>query len=444
MHKRRLILPLLFAGTLFGGWLYSQTLTPDPSPLRILQISIAESSELEQVQTSLDSFQKTGKLELPMPIATELVTVKNQDEYMIKRNTIMLRDHAPDLIVAGSLPLEDLGELGLLLPLEGKLKNGSQLRAAFKTKYTVTAGYHLKSVIINKNILDSLNLPVPSPDWTDEDVIQLIRRIKSEREGVPIYLTKELYEVYFNAYLGNFLEDALAKDINAFNLKDPAFTTALISMKKELNGLYDLSEVPSHSSRQRMIFDSSSQEYAQYLNQVSKSLYDGFVVLPTVNAMNTPQLSRIYEENSNVVLLPIGKEIYTLRFGISASTKNPEQALAFLDSVIGWRSQYSYSIYSKAIKYAQVNEENESRLSAYGDFFAKDTNVTEIRQKVLAQMERGYYKDAGEIPKVKRILRDELMLTSFNIIFDPHLDTDAKILKELGITQDRIKLMVKE
>lgn len=444
MKIKKWIIPLLLSIGSLSLWAFFHFTSPDENVINILQISIGDSPELEQVKTSLDSFEKTAKLDMNQSLATQLITVKNEDEYMIKRNTIMLRDNAPDIIVAGALPLEDLGQLGLLLPLEGRLKNASQLRSAFKSKYTVTAGYHLKSVIINKNILDSLGIPVPSPDWTDRDVTELIRRIKQEREGLPIYMTKELYEVYFNAYLSHYIDEALKGDIDSFSLTDPAFTEALYAMKSELTQLYDLSDVPSHSSRIRMIFDSNSQEYAQYLNQVTKSIYDGVLVLPTVNAMNTPQLARIYEENSNVVLLPIGKEIYSLRFAVSAKSQHPEEALAFLDSVIGWRSQYSYSIYSKAIKYAQVNEENESRLSAYGDFFAKDTNVSDIRRKILTQLDKGFYTDAGEVPKVKRILRDELLLTSFNIIFDPHLDTQDKILKELSIAEDRIKLMVKE
>lgn len=424
-------------------WSSSQA-TESIAPLRVLQINIGESENLEQIKNSLEGFERTCKMDLNIPIQLETLSVKNPDEYLIKRNTLMLSNQAPDIIVTGGLPLEDLGKLGVLLPLKGQLANENQLKSAFKGDYTVVAGYHLQSIVLNKHLLDDLGIAYPNPNWKTSDIVGLIRQVKAKRPSAPVFMTRSLYEIYFDAYLGEYMKEALGRDIDDFDLTDPSFLEALSAMKTELRQLYDLSSAPSQTSRQRMIFDPKSQEYQNYINAAMASLSSGIAVIPNINAMNTAMLSRIYESNENLLVLPAGNQIETIKFAIRKDSPNLEAAKAFVNGVIGWKAQYSYSIYSKTIRYAQVNSDNEDRLDAYGDFFAKDTNAVSIRAQVLSQLDKGFYLDTGELGSSERILKDELLKTTFNLIFDDALGDSQKMKKELQIVTARIKLMIKE
>lgn len=431
--------------TLTIGFNWAMTETNAGSPtLRVMQINIGDSENMAQIKTSLEGFERTCKTEVPLPITLETLSVKNPDEYLIKRNTLMLSKQAPDIIVTGGLPLEDLGQLGVLLPLEGQLSNENQLKSAFMGDYTVVAGYHLQSIAINKYLLDELAIPYPSPDWSTQDIVSLIHRVKAQRPGAPVFMTRSLYEIYFDAYLGAYMQAALQADIDHFDLTEPAFLKALADLKQELRQLYDLSAVPSQTARQRMIFDPKSQEYQNYINAAMTSLDDGIAVIPNLNAMNTAMLSRIYETNENLLVLPAGNQIETLKFAIRKDSPNLEAAKTFVNAVIGWKAQYSYSIYSKTIRYAQINSDNEARLDAYGAFFAKDTNAVSIRNQVLDQLDRGFYEDIGEMGSSERVLKEELLRTTFNLVFDDALEDPQKMKKELQIVTDRIKLMIKE
>lgn len=431
--------------TLAIGFNWAMTDTNAGSPtLRVMQINIGDSENMAQIKTSLEGFERTCKTEVPLPITLETLSVKNPDEYLIKRNTLMLSKQAPDIIVTGGLPLEDLGQLGVLLPLEGQLSNENQLKSAFMGDYTVVAGYHLQSIAINKYLLDELAIPYPSPDWSTQDIVSLIHRVKAQRPGAPVFMTRSLYEIYFDAYLGAYMQAALQADIDHFDLTEPAFLKALADLKQELRQLYDLSAVPSQTARQRMIFDPKSQEYQNYINAAMTSLEDGIAVIPNLNAMNTAMLSRIYETNENLLVLPAGNQIETLKFAIRKDSPNLEAAKTFVNAVIGWKAQYSYSIYSKTIRYAQINSDNEARLDAYGAFFAKDTNAVSIRNQVLDQLDRGFYEDIGEMGSSERVLKEELLRTTFNLVFDDALEDPQKMKKELQIVTDRIKLMIKE
>lgn len=431
--------------TLAIGFNWAMTDTNAGSPtLRVMQINIGDSENMAQIKTSLEGFERTCKTEVPLPITLETLSVKNPDEYLIKRNTLMLSKQAPDIIVTGGLPLEDLGQLGVLLPLEGQLSNENQLKSAFMGDYTVVAGYHLQSIAINKYLLDELAIPYPSPDWSTQDIVSLIHRVKAQRPGAPVFMTRSLYEIYFDAYLGAYMQAALQADIDHFDLTEPAFLKALADLKQELRQLYDLSAVPSQTARQRMIFDPKSQEYQNYINAAMTSLDDGIAVIPNLNAMNTAMLSRIYETNENLLVLPAGNQIETLKFAIRKDSPNLEAAKTFVNAVIGWKAQYSYSIYSKTIRYAQINSDNEARLDAYGAFFAKDTNAVSIRNQVLDQLDRGFYEDIGEMGSSERVLKEELLRTTFNLVFDDALEDPQKMKKELQIVTDRIKLMIKE
>lgn len=412
--------------------------------LRVLQINIGESENMEQIKTSLEGFERTSRDEVKIPITIDHLSVKNADEYMIKRNTLMMSKQAPDVIVTGGLPLEDLGSLGVLLPLDQQLPNATFLKSAFKGDYTVVAGYHLQSIAMNKHLLDELGMPYPSANWKSQDIVAFIHEIKQKRPSAPIYMTQALYEIYFDAYLAPYMKEALSKDIDQFDLTEPSFLRALSEMKTEIRQLYDLSSSPSQSSRQRMIFDPKSQEYQNYIHSAMSSLSSGIAVIPNINAMNTAMLARIYESNENLLILPAGNQIETIKFAIRKDSPHLEEAKTFVNAVIGWKAQYSYSIYSKTIRYAQVNSENEARLDAFGDFFAKDTNAVSIREQVLNQLDHGFYIDTGELGSSQRVLKEELLKTTFDLIFDDGLSDPLKVKKELQIVTDRIKLMIKE
>lgn len=446
MKRKRLFMIIGGVGlTLVLGFNWSLAqLAPSPSTLSVLQINIGDSENMAQIKTSLEGFERTCRTDVPLPITLKTLSVKNPDEYLIKRNTLMLSQQAPDIIVTGGLPLEDLGKLGVLLPLEGALSHEPQLKKAFIGDYTVVAGYHLQSIAINKHLLDDLGIAYPSPDWSTQDIVTLIGHVKAKRPSAPIFMTRSLYEIYFDAYLGDYMQAALERDIDHFDLTEAEFITALTEMKDELRQLYDLSDAPSQTARQRMLFDPKSQEYQNYINAAIGSLSDGIAVIPNLNAMNTAMLSRIYETNENLLILPAGNQIETLKFAIRKDSPNLEAAKAFVDAIIGWKAQYSYSIYSKTIRYAQVNSENEARLDAYGAFFAKDTNAVSIRSQVLDQLDQGFYEDLGEIDNAHRVLKEELLKTTFNLVFDDALSDPQKMKKELQIVTDRIKLMIKE
>lgn len=443
-HHVKLMIPLCIAGVIGLAICLHQLKPAPPDTLRVLQISIGETEDLDQVKTSLEGFQRICRHDVDLPITLETLSVKNADEYLIKRNTLMLSKNAPDVIVTGGLPLEDLGKLDVLLPLEGELPNLIHLKKAFIGKYSVVAGYHLQSFTINTRLLEDLGLGQPSPNWQPMDLVKLIDTVKAKRPSAPVVLTRALYEVYFDAFLGDYLDGVLSQPVDAFSLNDPKFTKALAEMKQALKAHYDLSNVPSHSTRQRMMFDPKSSEYQAYVNEAMGTLTDGMAVIPNLNAMNTATLSRVYEKTPNIVVLPVGHQIETLKFGINRSSKHLSEAKAFVNAAIGWKAQYSYSIYSKTIRYAQVNSENEDRLNAYGAFFAKDTNAVQIRSEVLKQLDHGFYEDASENPNARRILKDALMQTCFDLIFDDSLADPLKAKKERQIVTDRIKLMLKE
>lgn len=445
MNAKRVLALVTAASILcFTYYLYQQSQPKEPESLRILYINNSNSEELAYVKASMVAIESMVKTKLDLPINFEILEVKNSDEYRIKRNTIMLNKNPPDLILAGTNPLNDLAEMDLLMPLDNNISNLNKVYSALRGTHSVAFGFHIKSAVINTGLLESCNLPVPSPDWTERDVVELIDTLKTKKPGLPIYLTKSLYESYYNTYLEDCLNEKLAGDIDDFTLTDEKFLNQLTEMKTIMNRDYDLSDLPNQSARLRMVFDPKSQEYKAQTELINQRLMNSFTVAEGLNAMNAMQLSKIYFYTSNIVMLPIGDRVETLRFGISKHAPHQEEAMKFLDMALNWDSQFKFALFSEKAKFTQVNMDNEDRMMAYGDAFAADSNVIEIRQKVIKMLNDNYYTDIGEISQKEIVVRNELMQTTFNVIFDPQLNDKTKMLKELKIVEDRIKLMIKE
>ena len=275
-------------------------------------------------------------------------------------------------------------------------------------------------------------------------MVQLIDVIKTKKPSLPIYLTRSLYENYYDAYLEAALKKKLAADIDDFTLTDEAFISQLMAMKTMMNKHYNLSSMPNQAARLRMVFDPKSQEYLKQNQDIEQRIMDTFTVADGLNAMNIIEMSKIYFNTSNIVMLPIGNRVETLRFGISKNAPHKEEAIKFLDLALNWDTQFKFALFSTKAKFTQVNTDNEDRMLAYGDAFASDSNVMDIRKKVIQLLAEDYYTDIGEMSAKEIVVRNELMMTTFNVIFDPQLSDQTKLLKELKIVEDRIKLMIKE
>lgn len=417
---------------------------PKEESLEILYINNSNPEELRQVKASIVAITSMVKTKLDLPINFTILEVKSDDEYRIKRNTIMLSSHPPDLILAGRQPLDDLKNLGVLMPLEGKIENMDNVYKALRGTHTVAYGFHIKSAVINKKLISALDLKIPSPDWMDSDVVSLIDQMKMKRPNMKLYLTKDLYDSYFNTYLADGLTQKLTGNIDDFTLTDPAFLEALMSMKTTLNRHFDLHEFPNQQARVKMIFEPKSQEYLRQERDIEEHILDNFTVVQGINSMNAVMLTKLYAKTQDLVLLPIGNRMETLRFAISDKAPHKEQATLFLNLALNWDTQFKFALFSDRVKFAQVNAENEGRLLAYGEAFASDSNVVDIRQKVISLLDKDFYRDLGEMDSRELIVREELMRTTFNIVFDPKLSNQANLLKELKIVEDRIKLMIKE
>ncbi len=440
------VLALVTAASIlcFTYYFYLQTQPKAPEALRILYINNSNSEEMAYVKASMVSIESMVKTKLDLPINFEILEVKNSDEYRIKRNTIMLSKNPPDLILAGTNPLNDLIDMNLLMPLDNNISNLNKVYGALRGTHTVAFGFHIKSAVINTKLLESCNLPTPSPDWTERDVVELIDILKEKKPGLPIYLTKSLYESYYNTYLEDCLNEKLSGNIDDFTLTDAKFLEQLVEMKTIMNRDYDLSALPNQSARLRMVFDPKSQEYKAQSTLIEQRLMNSFTVAEGLNAMNVIELSKIYFYTSNIVMLPIGDRVETLRLGISKHAPHQKEAIKFLDMALNWDSQFKFALFSEKAKFTQVNRDNEDRMMAYGDAFAADSNVIEIRKKVIKMLNDNYYTDIGELSQKEIVVRNELMQTTFNVIFDPQLNDKTKMLKELKIVEDRIKLMIKE
>lgn len=442
--KRLVILIIAISTIIFTYYFYNQSQPKAPEALRILYINNNNPEELAYVKTSMLAITSTIENKMDLPINFEILEVKNSDEYRVKRNTIMLNSRPPDLILAGTNPIEDLKDMDVLMPLESKLSNHEKVYGALRGSHTVAFGFHIKSAVINTLVLEDCHLKTPSPDWTDADVVTLIDDIKKVKPNLPIYLTQSLYECYYNAYLRDILTKKLEQDIDQFTLTDPEFIDQLMKMKAIMNQHYDLSALPNHDARTRMVFEPKSLEYKAQSENIERRMMSSVTVADNLNAMNAIELSKMYFLTTNIVMVPIGDRTETLRFAISKKAPHQAEAVKFLDMALNWDTQFKYALFASKAKFAQVNSDNECRMMAYGDAYAADSNVVEIRKKVIQMLTDDYYTDIGEISPKESIVRNELIQTTFNVIFDPQLNNRTKMLKELKIVEDRIKLMIKE
>ncbi len=444
MKAKIAVLVLIFAS---AGFLTYHHFAQDSKPenaLEILYINNNDSEELKNVKAAMLAINAMVSTKLELPINLTILEVKNGDEYLIKRNTIMLSDNPPDIIVAGTQPLADLEKMGALMPLEGNIESLDQVYDSLSGTHTVAFGFHIKSAVINKKLLERMDLTMPTPDWMDEDVVELVSALKSKQPGMNLFLTKALYETYFNCYLGDLIEKKMAGDIADFTLSDPEFLSALDEMNKEIKKSFDLSSMPNQQARINMIFEPKSQEFLKQQRDIEDNMLNNVTVVESINAMNAVTMTKIYQYTDNLVLLPIGNKMETLRFGINARTKHPEVAKDFVNRALSWDSQFKFALFSDKVKYAQVNKDNECRLLAYGEAFASDSNVVDIRNAVIEKLNNKEYTDLGEMDAKERVARDELLRTTFNVIFDPKLSEEKFQYKELQIVQDRIKLMILE
>jgi len=325
------------------------------------------------------------------------------DERRQKTLTLISGGKAPDILYINEWTLP-LAERNVLMPLDDTIAKDTSFDIS-EFYPDVLDAYRLNGKLYglpqevsplvmyyNKNLFDQAGVPYPTDDWTQEDFVQIAKKLTDSKKKKYGYLSENWYGHYMG-WLNRNGGKLFSDDGKKSGFDTPEALKALELMNKIV--------VEDHSSPNPAEQEAAGQgSDAQFRNQQVAMISSGMWLLP---AFKSEPLNFDWD----VVKMPKGETQATtagvLSWSISKDTKHPEEAWKVLKFFVGHEGMKIVAKYNMALPASNVAEANQmildskfpANVKAFVDSAAlvnldnfKHPKTSELDEKITTEIEK--------------------------------------------------------
>ncbi len=374
----------------------------------------------------------------------DIIHANTYEEYLNKLNIKLYKENGPTLIYFynGDYRGSAINYIkqGVALELEeDKLPNVNKLYDIFKEDsiYYIPIGMNYPAVILNKPMLDRLNIKEPDINWTKKDFTDMREKWISSKER--IFSSDEYsYIVRYPYYELNIIDEEKKK----INLNTDIIKEFLKKSKEKLSS-NKYKFIEDLEFYYNAIFEDNSEEkhkeYRQRMQNKGESLTISY------RSENTLKVRPRCRANKDFIIVPnpYNKRLNTFGFIVNKRGKNIEAGLEFINQLLSDENQMK--VYTDEVYwFYPVNKEIEDKINKK----ARERDVEEkyitMRKHVLDKIKSGDDMNyLGEDVKVQYI-RKSIEKDFFKIIFSDKEYTDEELENKLIEMENKYQLYFRE
>ena len=253
-------------------------------------------------------------------------------EASIELMTKLITKDSPALIIDDSDNVTKLIAQGAVLDIKDKVPNISKLYTSLvgKNTYYIPLGIEMEPIILRKEMLEELHIPLPDVSWTLEEYYDI--KDKWLKQSDRIFASHELNEIIYR-YIRKLKQFDFQNKRASINT--PEMKAALEDIRKDIfSGQYHLNKSYTYKSYYNMGFEATSDEFIsnqklraskEYSDQHFRSYKDEY----SVNLLYAQDI--VMKSTRFLQVLPdiIGDDNILWSFGIMVNKNGSNLELAY-------------------------------------------------------------------------------------------------------------------
>lgn len=381
------------------------------------------------------------KMDKNIDVSYDVIYANTYEEYLNKLNVKLYKEKGPTLIYFhNGSSIKNYIEQGIALDIEeDKVPNIKKLYKTFKKddNYYIPIGINYPTMVLNKPMLDRLNIKRPNINWSRKDFLYM-KNEWLESQNRTFNSTDYLYTVRHPYYELEVVYE-INKKIKLNNDKVKKFIT------KARNQLFSGDYIFMHDSQfyYNAIFEYKSDEF--YKEYKERKQYNEESLIASHETENALKVREDNRANGDYIHLPniYNKRLNTFGFIVNKRGKNIELGLEFINELLSNKNQMK--VYKdQTYWFYPVNKEIEDKINEVDRGNGVAEKYITMRKHVLDKIKSGDDMNyLGEDVKVQYI-RESIEKDFFKIIFSDEEYTDEELENKLIEMENKYQLYFRE
>ena len=404
-------------------------------------------SELDYNKTLSDYAQriedKTG-----MKVNFDIIETNTYEDYIKKLNVKLYLENGPTLIyIPRRFSYQKYAKQGVALDVTEKIPNLEKVYDSLLTDkvYFVPIEMSYVAAMLNKKVLDELDIEKPNLNWTKEEYLEMKEKWVAQE---PRYFTFQEY----NELVKEPLYDIEIFDKNeGVNLNTNKFKEYIKEARDEIfSGKYllDNSYYLFEDYYNIFIKGFGTEEFLKARRFDLDNRDKPLSRYATIYAFDTQNVSREMGKDETIILPQVIQQrnkLYTSGFLVNKKGKNVDLGIKFLNEMLD--NQMQMIVYNNRENGAgtyPVNKEIEDEI----DRKEKKNNIhekaIELRKYILKQIKKGEIELYRQSDGQKQEFYKMLYKDTFKFIFAEEPHTDEEISRELEKLENKYNMWLNE
>ena len=403
-------------------------------------------SELDY-NKNLSSYAEIIEDNTGIKVNFDIIETNTYEDYIKKLNVKLYLENGPTLIyIPRRFSYQKYAKQGVALDVTEKIPNLEKVYDSLLTDkvYFVPIEMSYVAAMLNKKVLDELDIEKPNLNWTKEEYLEMKEKWVAQE---PRYFTFQEY----NELVKEPLCDIEIFDKNeGVNLNTNDVREYIKEARDEIfSGKYLLDN--SHYSFEDyyniFIKGVGTKEFLKAMRFNLDNRDKPLSRYATIYAFQTLKVSKEIEKDETVILPKVIKyenKLYTSGFLVNRNGKNINLGIKFLNEMLDNQIQMIVYNNRNEIGNYPVNKEIEDEI----DINEKKKNIhekaIELRKYILKQIESGkielYRQSDGQEQEFYKMLYKD----TFKFIFAEEPYTDEEISRELEKLENKYNMWLNE
>ncbi|SCX90782.1 extracellular solute-binding protein [Alkaliphilus peptidifermentans] len=398
----------------------------------------------------IETYRRQYEEETGVKVRIEKIRAGNPDKYTMKRNSMLYMKNGPTLLLLGPFDnAREFVEKGVALEITGKIQNQEKLYNGLKDDYYLPIKIHGRTISINRELLNKLNIPEPGLDWTLADHDYYWERAL---EAEDIYFNRNL----FYQIVGMKIRDLtfIDEESNRALLNSNETKKVIEEIREEVfSGKYILEESYTYENYYRMFHELNSQEskdsWDKYMANSAR-----FFIMNSVghhyNGLTSIRMDNVFKHITTSLLVPDvrGNEIHSVGFVVNRNGKNVDLGLDFLNFLIS--DEIQFNIYEREAEWenatnAPVNKAIMSEVERIESNRGILEETLELRRFMTNRLDEGDYErvfyglDSREV-----VIRNRFFNELIDIVFADEPYSDEELSRRLRKAENELTIYINE
>ncbi|WP_425448933.1 ABC transporter substrate-binding protein [Dethiothermospora halolimnae] len=390
------------------------------------------------ITAPIGSYTGLFQIKNDIKITYDVINATSYEEYIEKLNTRLYTNNGPDLIFfsRGRSP-KLYTDKGVGIDVNERLENIDKIYDGLKRDkmYYVPIGIFKPGMILNKGLLEELNIEEPDVNWTIKGYLNIKKQWLKDN---PIEFNIIEYEDIVTKPLYNL--DIIDGSNKKVNLNSSKVRNFLVSAKNKIfSEDYILNE--DYDYYYNMSLNIGSNEYLGQFEKIDNNQQN---ILRILRGPNILKLKDQELKNDKFLILPnvYDGDITTFGFMVNKKGKNIDLALKYIDGLLNDGNQKK--IYEDQLYYYYpVNQEVEKEVVKIDKEKGVNERFIKMREVILDKLKNEKIDYMGEERKIE-IMYKNIEKDLFYLIFTDKEYNEKELEGELKKLEDKYNLILNE